>query len=158
MFYMKWVCQILSIIYFKRFEWAARKGIIPSFGDNTTASTSGINKRRKSAADSSALVSSNFDFKAVKKMLDDDVIGNDEAKTSVMKALVELKTTGKATPLCFIGPEGAGKHFFAQAVARSISRELIEVDCSVLMEVSDLIGDEENVGLIAKELKVRGMI
>lgn len=87
-------------------------------------------------------------------MLDEDVIGNDEAKTTVMKSLFELQLTGKATPVCFLGPEGVGKHFFAKIIARSLSRKIIEVDCSLLTEVSDLVGDGESVGLLENDLKV----
>ena len=69
----------------------------------------------------------------------DKIIGQEEA---VRKLLFYIKSHSAETPfptLLFTGSQGLGKTYFAQKVANSLGRKLVEVNCGSLEKRKDFI-------------------
>ena len=106
----------------------------------------------------------NYDFAAVTKAIDESHYGAEEIKESILDYLMlsqRASNKDQGTTLCLYGPPGVGKTSIAQALAKALNKKLVHIPMSSITSPTDLrgIGKEyrgSHLGAIGKALSDAG--
>ncbi|HQC84114.1 MAG TPA: endopeptidase La [Bacilli bacterium] len=82
------------------------------------------------------------DLKKVKKALDKDHYGYEEAKQRILEFIAIKKNNGNLNGpiICLVGPPGTGKTTFGMSVSKSLNREFYKISVGGMSDASELTG------------------